>query len=150
MRTIDALEKNLDYVDTENTVCMGNSGGGTATFYASCIEKRIKYSMPSCAFCTYKDSIVDIRHCACNYIPGIALDFDMGDLCGLIAPRKLIVVSGAMDSIFPHNGVAESVELAKFYYRASGSADLPVWIEGPEGHRFYAALSWPAFHNFFD
>jgi dienelactone hydrolase len=145
MRTIDALEKNLDYVDTENTVCMGNSGGGTATFYASCIEKRIKYSMPSCAFCTYKDSIVDIRHCACNYIPGIALDFDMGDLAGLIAPRNLVIVNGAVDKIFPEFGVKKAFDVAKTAFDAfGGKIEL---VTGDGGHRFYADDAWPVLHR---
>lgn len=149
-RALDVVLKNFDRVDGERIACMGNSGGGTATVYASAMEERIKVAMPSCALCTYKDSIGAVRHCTCNFIPNIAFDFDMGDLCGLIAPRKLIVVSGATDRIFPHDGVAESVELAKEYYRAAGASDSCTWVEGPEGHRFYAAASWPVFHRFFD
>ncbi len=149
-RSIDVITKNFDFVDSDNIACMGNSGGGTATIYTAALEERIKVAMPSCALCTYKDSIGAMYHCPCNYIPGIANDFDMGDLCGLIAPRALVVVSGAKDSIFPHDGVLESVETAKKYYTAAGAEDKLSWIEGPEGHRFYAALSWPIFHKMFD
>ncbi len=149
-RAIDVLTKNFDFVDADNIACMGNSGGGTATIYAAALDTRIKTAMPSCALCTYKDSIGAMHHCTCNYIPGIVYDFDMGDLCGLIAPRSLVVVSGAQDSIFPHNGVEESVNVAKKYYAAANAADSIAWIEGPEGHRFYAALSWPTFHKMFD
>lgn len=149
-RAIDVITANFPVVDADAIACMGNSGGGTATIYASAMDERIKVSMPSCALCTYKDSIGAMRHCTCNFIPNIALDFDMGDLCGLIAPRKLIAVSGAQDSIFPHNGVAECVDVAGMYYRAANAPDNYTWIEGPEGHRFYAALAWPTFHKFFD
>ncbi len=149
-RAIDVITKNFDFVDGDSIACMGNSGGGTATIYAAALEERIKVAMPSCALCTYKDSIGAMHHCSCNYIPNIAFDFDMGDLCGLIAPRPLVVVSGAKDSIFPHDGVLESVEVAKTYYAAAGASDKLAWIEGPEGHRFYAALSWPTFHKMFD
>lgn len=149
-RAIDVVTEHFDFVDADKIACMGNSGGGTATIYASAIDERIKVSMPSCALCTYKDSIGAMKHCVCNYIPNIALDFDMGDLCGLIAPRKLIAVSGAEDKIFPHDGVSESIEVASLYYRAAGVPDGYRWIEGPEGHRFYAALAWPVFHEFFD
>ncbi len=149
-RAIDVITKNFDFVDENAIACMGNSGGGTATIYAAALEPRIKTAMPSCALCTYKDSIGAMLHCSCNYIPNIALDFDMGDLCGLIAPRSLVVVSGAQDSIFPHDGVLESVEIAKEYFKAAGAEDKLAWIEGPEGHRFYAALSWPTFHKMFD
>ena len=150
-RAIDVITKNFDFVDADKIACMGNSGGGTATIYASALEERIKVSMPSCALCTYKDSIGAMSHCTCNFVPNIAIDFDMGDLCGLIAPRKLIAVSGAKDMIFPHDGVAECIEVAGMYYKAAGLDEGSyAWIEGPEGHRFYADLSWPTFHKFFD
>lgn len=145
MRLIDELEK-IETLDTANLVCMGNSGGGTATFYVSCIDERIKYSMPSCAFCTYKDSIVDIRHCACNYIPGIALDFDMGDLAGLIAGRSLVVVNGINDKIFPDFGVRKAyAEAEKAFADLGGNIAL---ITGDGGHRFYADMAWPKLHEF--
>ena len=149
-RAIDLITKNFKNIDGESIACMGNSGGGTATIYAAAMIEKIKTAMPSCALCTFRDSIVAMVHCTCNYIPGIANEFDMGDLCGLIAPRKLLVVSGHEDRIFPYFGVEESVEIAKKYYAAFGAEDSIDWVEGPEGHRFYAALSWPKFHKFFD
>ncbi len=146
-RAIDMVLAHFPQVDSEAIACMGNSGGGTATIYAAAIEERIAVAMPSCALCTYKDSIGAMAHCACNFVPNIALSFDMGDLCGLIAPRKLIAVSGATDSIFPHDGVAQSMEVLQKYYDAAGVPNNCAWVEGPEGHRFYAALSWPVFHR---
>lgn len=145
-RLLDTIEKNLGYIDTQNTVCMGNSGGGTATFYAACIEKRIKYAMPSCAFCTYKDSIVNIRHCACNYIPNIAYDFDMGDLAGLIAPRDLVIVNGKVDNIFPDFGVHKAYDTAeRMFEKFGGNIAL---VTGDGGHRFYADPAWKQLHKF--
>ena len=149
-RAIDVVTKNFDFLDADRISLMGNSGGGTATIYASAIDERISLSMPSCALCSFKESIGAKQHCTCNFIPGIALDFDMGDLCGLIAPRKLIVVSGVTDWGFMHPGVVESVEIAKTYYEAAGVPERIEWVAGPEGHRFYADLSWPVFHSFFD
>ena len=149
-RAIDLIPAHFDKVDADRIACMGNSGGGTATIYAAALEPRISLAMPSCSLCTYKDSIGAMHHCVCNFIPNIALTFDMGDLCGLIAPRKLIAVSGATDQIFPHHGVAECMEVLQKYYDAAGASDNCTWIEGPEGHRFYAAQSWPIFHRMFD
>ena len=149
-RAIDIVTEKFPFVDAERIACMGNSGGGTATIYIAAIDERIKVAMPSCALCTYKDSIGAMKHCTCNFVPGITLELDMGDLCGLIAPRGLVAVSGAEDSIFPHHGVAECIDIAGEYYRASGAPDRCKWVEGPEGHRFYADLSWPVFHELFD
>lgn len=144
---IDALTKNFDFLDTDNVMLMGNSGGGTATYYAACIDERIKLAMPSCAVCTYKHSIVAMKHCVCNFIPNIAKYFDMGDLGGLIAPRKLIVVNGKSDDIFPEAGVKESFDIIKSLYTAAGVPENCALVTGSGGHRFYADDAWPVLHG---
>lgn len=148
MRLVDVIEKHMtDFADTEKLTIMGNSGGGTATFYSACIEKRIQYAMPSCSVCGYKESIVDLWHCACNYIPSIALDFDMGDLGGLIAPRGLVVVHGKDDPIFPDAGVRRVYAEIERLYAAAGAPDRCRLVTGPGEHRFFADLSWPVMHD---
>lgn len=142
MRLIDVIETHFKQLDTENLLCMGNSGGGTATFYAACMEERIRRAMPSCGFCAYQESIVDLRHCACNYIPGIAYHFDMGDLAGLIAPRDLVVIHGNVDEIFPEFGVHKAFAQAKTMFDSFGGNIQLVTGEG--GHRFYADQGWSA------
>ena len=144
---IDAIIDNFDFVDTDNICLMGNSGGGTATYYTACLEERIKLAMPSCAVCTYKHSIAAMEHCVCNFIPGIANYFDMGDLAGMIAPRALIVVNGINDPIFPDEGVRESYEIIKEMYKAAGAEDRCALVTGNGGHRFYADPSWPVVHK---
>ena len=144
---IDELTKHFDFLDTDNVMLMGNSGGGTATYYAACIDERIKLAMPSCAVCTYKDSIVAMKHCVCNFVPNIAKYFDMGDLAGLIAPRKLIIVNGKEDRIFPDNGVKETYEIVKGMYAAAGVPDYCALVTGNGGHRFYADDAWPVLHK---
>ena len=143
-RLIDVIEKDFtEYIDSEKIVCMGNSGGGTATFYASCYDKRISMSMPSCAVCTYDASIIAMKHCECNYIPGIRRYFDMGDLGCLIAPRPLVVVCGTEDKIFPLPGVEESFEIIKKAYKKAGKEELCHLVKGDGGHQFYPDDAWP-------
>ena len=144
---IDALTENFDFFDKDNIMLMGNSGGGTATYYTACLDERIKVAMPSCAVCTYKASIGAMFHCACNFIPNIAMYFDMGDLAGLIAPRKLIVVNGRNDDIFPADGVEESYEIIKELYKTAGAPDNCALVTGEGGHRFYADDAWPVLHK---
>ena len=146
---IDAIEEHFPALDADNIVVMGHSGGGTATFYAACLEPRIKLAVASCAVCTYKDSIAAMHHCVCNFIPNIAKYFDMGDLGGLIAPRKLIVVNGEVDNIFPKCGVDESYEIIEKLYAAAGAPDNCAHVMGNGGHRFYADPVWPIIHKFY-
>ena len=147
-RAIDVLEKHFPQVDTRKIICMGNSGGGTITYYAGCLEPRIRYAMPSCAVCTYEDSIAAMRHCSCNYIPNIRKYYEMGDLAGLIAPRYLVIVAGREDPIFPINGVKKSYELAKSLFQVAGAEDHCKLVVGEGGHRFYAEDAWPVMNAF--
>ena len=146
-RCLDVVLERFDFIDTARIMCMGNSGGGTATIYAACLEERFSLAMPSCAVCTYKHSIAAMHHCACNYIPDIANYFDMGDLCAMVAPRKLVIVNGAQDTGFLKEGVDECYEVAKAGYAAAGVKDYCRLVTGAQGHRFYADLSWPVLHE---
>ena len=145
-RAIDALAE-FPEIDTNRVGCMGNSGGGTITYFAACLEPRIRIAMPSCYVCTFRDSIGTIDHCECNYIPGILKYFEMGDLAGLIAPRPLIVVAGREDNIFPIKGVEETFATISEIYAAAGAPGNCRLVVGEEGHRFYADLAWLVFRE---
>lgn len=150
MRAIDMVSEHFSDVYNGKTALMGNSGGGTTTYYTACIDERISLAMPSCAICTFDDSIAAIRHCSCNFVPRIREYFNMSDLAGLIAPRKLLVVSGREDSIFPIDGVYKTFEEIQEIYKAAGVPDNCRLVVGEGGHRFYAADAWPVFQELFD
>lgn len=136
-RAIDTLS-HFDKIDCDKIACMGNSGGGTTTFFATCLDQRIKMSMPSCYFCTVKESICRIDHCVDNYIPGMLKWFDISDLTCLIAPRPMVIVAGETDFIFPISGVRKAFEESCEIYKAAGAEGKCKLFVGSEGHRFYA------------
>lgn len=146
-RAIDVLSA-FPEIDTDKVACMGHSGGGTTTFYAACIDERIKIAMASCSVCTYRDSIVAMRHCPCNYIPQVAKYFDMGDLSCLIAPRPFIIVAGTEDPIFPKAGVEKTYEIVKKVYKKAEAPNNCQLIFGNGSHRFYANPSWDVLRTF--
>ncbi len=143
------VERGLDYlaergdIDMDRIGLMGNSGGGTITMYASALLDRIAFAMPSCSFCTYRDSIMNIRHCADNYIPGLLKYAEAADIMGLHAPKPLVVVAGREDDIFPIDAVEKAFADLKEIYRAAGAEDKCKLAIGEGGHRFYAADAWP-------
>ena len=148
MRCIDVLCAHFtEYIDPDRILCLGNSGGGTATVYAAALDERIKVSVPSCAVSTFADSIGAMLHCECNFVPGIANCFDMGDLCAMTAPRALVVVSGARDPIFPLDGAKECVAIGAKAYDAYGVPERIAHVIGDGEHRFYADDSWPTIHR---
>jgi dienelactone hydrolase len=143
-RAIDLLET-LPEIDAARIGCMGNSGGGTITYYAACYDARISAAMPSCYVCTFRDSAGRIDHCQDNYLPGVLRYCEMADFAGLIAPRPLVVVAGRYDPIFPFAGVEATFADIQAIYAAFGAANNCRLVVGEGGHQFYPEEGWPAF-----
>lgn len=145
---ITATLSEFDFIDAEKIGIMGNSGGGTSSFYAACFDERIKVSMPSSSFCSIADAWGGIYHCSCSYIQGILNYFEMADLSILIAPRYLIAVNGIYDHLQPFESAKSEFERVKVIYDKAGAKDNCQFVVGPEGHRFYADLAWDVFDDF--
>ena len=120
-RLIDYLETRPD-MNTRALGAMGISGGGMHTFFSTCLDRRIKACVISGYYCSFRDSILAMAHCACNYVPGLHEFGEMSDLVGLIAPRPLLVEAGDHDSIFPIWSVKKAVQEAKEVYGVFGAA----------------------------
>ncbi len=138
---IDLL-KNFEKCDLNNITITGNSGGGTASFYASCIDERIKVCAPSCSFCPYPESVLKFYHCSCNYIPNAYRYFDMQDLACLIAPRKLAIVAGKYDTAFLIDGVKRGFETVKKIYEKVGAKDNCSLTITDKGHFWCEDVMW--------
>ena len=142
-KAIDTLSA-FPQCDLDKILITGSSGGGTASYYSACYDERIKVSVPSCSFCSYKTSIMNIYHCSCNFIPHAYEWFEMQDLAFLIAPRALLAVNGKEDLIFPIAGARDGFETVKGIYQASGSAENCTLIETPKAHWWCVDIVWNA------
>ena len=143
-RCIDAVLAHFDFIDHERIMLMGISGGGTATYYASAIDERISLAVSIGAVCTFDSSISSIRHCVCNFVPGIVNYFGMGDIGGLIAPRKLVAVNGKLDKIFPDYGVREAYSRVAELHSTCGVPQNCTLVTGDGGHICYPDITWDA------
>jgi dienelactone hydrolase len=119
MRLVDYLETRPE-LDIRRLGAMGISGGGMHTFFSTCLDERIRACVVSGYFCTFRDSILAMSHCACNFVPGLGQFGEMYDLAGLIAPRPMLVESGNYDNIFPQKAVKASVSRADAVYEVFG------------------------------
>ncbi len=145
MRCVDVLLDDFKaFAKPDELYVLGNSGGGTCSVYAGALETRLAGSIPSCAVSSYAASIGAMSHCACNYVPNILRYFDMSELLAMTAPRKLVVVTGEHDNIFPVTEAKEMVAVGKKAYDAYGASDKIAQVIGEEGHRFYADIAWSA------
>ena len=141
-RLIDWALATLE-VEAGKIAITGNSGGGTTALFAAACEPRISAAMPGSYFCTFRDSIGTIRHCDCNYIPGLLNLGEMYDVAGLIAPRPFLAIAGLQDPIFPIEHVRYAFERLRHIYSAAGAPERCALSEGPGGHRYYKADVWP-------
>lgn len=141
-RGIDYLAERGD-VDMKTVGVMGNSGGGTTALFSAALLPRIAFAMPSCYFCTFRDSLMAIYHCMDNYIPGLLKYAEMSDIAGLFAPKPIVVVAGREDPIFPFAATRRAFKELRNIYSACGAADRCHLVVGEGGHRFYAEDAWP-------
>jgi len=117
----------VDYLATRKELdaarlgAMGISGGGMHTFFSTCLDPRIRACVVSGYYSTFRDSILGMAHCACNFVPGLHRFGEMYDLVGLIAPRPMLVEAANYDPIFPIRAVRQSVKRAREVYRVFGA-----------------------------
>ena len=147
-RLIDWGIENLP-IDAEKIAITGNSGGGTVSLFAAACETRIAVAVPSCYYCTFEGSIGTIRHCDCNYVPGVMRLGEMYDVAGLIAPRPFCAIAGRDDPIFPIDDVNFAYKKLKEIYTVAGVEDQCELYIGDGGHRYYKAAAWNFVRRFF-
>ena len=147
MRVLDAVLESFAFLDKDNIVCTGNSGGGTATLYLAAVDERIAVAAPSCSVCDFEGSIAAMPHCMCNFVPSVRKYFELSDLGGLIAPRKLVVAAGRLDTGFPIEPTEKSFKNIERLYGSAGAAENCALVIGEGGHYNYADLLWQKIHE---
>ena len=142
MRSIDYLATRAE-LDRNRVGCMGISGGGTITVFATALDSRIRVAMVSGYLNTFRDSIGSLAHCIDNYVPGILNWAEMHDVAGLIAPRPLFVESGEQDRIFPIRASVESFGEVRKIYDIFGVPNLVEHEVFPDEHLFWGRRGLP-------
>ena len=143
------LERLIDWatgqpdVDASSVLMIGNSGGGVATLYAAACDTRVTTAVVSCSFCSFVGETGFVHHCDCNLVPGMMQFGEAWDIAGLIAPRRLLVVHGAQDPLFPFPEIDRAVDATRGVFAAAGVPDAFAHRWGEGGHRFYRDLMWP-------
>jgi dienelactone hydrolase len=149
MRVWD-VKRLVDYISTrpEEMTCtlgyMGLSGGGMATLFATALIPRITCAIVSGYFNTFRDSIMPMQHCLCNYVPGILQFMEMVDIAGLITPRPLLIETGTQDDIFPVEATRRSFqELQQIFtvFDVLDRLEIDVF-EGPHAWSGAKAFEW--------
>lgn len=142
IRCVDYLQTRPE-VNPKRIGLMGISGGGEVTTFAAAVEERIGAALISGYLAFWKDSIIPIRHCEDNYVPGILQYAEMPDIASLIAPRPVFFENGSQDTIFPLRSARAAFRQIQHAYDVLGVAHrcgMEVF-EGP--HQFWGKKGFP-------
>jgi dienelactone hydrolase len=138
VRCVDYLET-LPFVDPQRIGALGLSGGGAHVMHFSALEPRIKVTDIVCALNSYRGWGIGIDNfCGTQFLAGMFKYGDHAEICGLIAPRPLLVEHGGFDYGFPLQHSADAVKQVRKIYAAAGVPERFETDLGYCGHQFLA------------
>ena len=106
LMALDYLASRSD-VDADRLASIGLSLGCFRTFYVAALDDRIKVAVPVSCITRNADLIREQRisgHGIYYYVPGLLNYFDTESIMACIAPRALLNLSGADDTLEPLEG----------------------------------------------
>ncbi len=122
LRTVDYLASRPE-VDPQRIACIGLSLGGYRSFLLAALDPRIKVAVDVGWMTSFASQIR--RHVVNTigfsfHIAGLYRYMDLPDLAALIAPRALLVINGAKDTLFAPEGVRAAFEkIGACFHKAS-------------------------------
>ena len=149
-RLIDYVQSRKD-CDANRIGCAGLSGGGLQTLWTTALDGRIKCAVISGYMYGFKQSLLDLVCCWCNYVPHLYEHVDMGDIAALIAPRPLLIETGTRDNLNGAGGlrnVRSQVSIIRRAYRLLGAGGMLKHdvFDGPHMWRGVEAVPWMQRH----
>ena len=125
LRTLDYLASRPE-VDRRRLGCVGLSVGGYRSFLLAALDQRIKAAVDVGWMTAFAPAIR--RHILNTvgltfHIPGLYRYLDLPDLAALIAPRSLLVINGAKDTLFPPDGVEKAFRKIEACFRKASAAE---------------------------
>ena len=147
------LSRLIDYVETRadclpgGVGCAGLSGGGLQTLWLAALDERVRCAVVSGYFYGYEESLLVLHaNCSCNYVPRLYEHADMGDIGALIAPRPLLIETGARDPLNGPSGlrnVKSQVAVTRKAYRLLGAQKMLRHVVFDGEHRWHGVEAVP-------
>ncbi|MDW8243312.1 MAG: SMP-30/gluconolactonase/LRE family protein [Thermogemmata sp.] len=139
MRAVDYLETRPE-VDKTRIGITGASGGGNQTMYAAAWDQRLRCAVPVCSVGNYQ-AYLQTACCLCEVVPGALRFTEEWAVLALMAPRPLMVINAAKDSIqFSPAEARKSLKLTAPVYQLYGRPELLQHIVVDEGHGYSKAM----------
>jgi dipeptidyl aminopeptidase/acylaminoacyl peptidase len=145
MRAIDYLQRRSE-VDPQRIGAVGSSFGGTMSLYIAALDDRVKCAIVSCYLNTFEQyAIRQANFCGSQFLPRLRKYAELADVCGLIAPKPLLIVAGKEDDGFPFHATMKAYRQVRRIYAAAGAAHRLDLDAFDGGHRFNEDKAFPFF-----
>ncbi len=111
MRLVDYIEKS----GYKEIYSCGFSGGGHSALWLCVFDERVKNGIISGFLHSFKDNVIYLNRCGCNFIPNQWLYVDMGDILALCAKKDMYIETGKDDGLNGERGIVgvfEQIEIA--------------------------------------
>jgi len=147
-RIIDYIKSRPEKIANKKIPCIGQSGGGTVSLYAGALLDEVSPVVISGYFNMFKNSIMDLIHCECNYVPGILKYAELPDIVALVAPKPLFLEGARFDEIFPVKGFRRALRTVKAAYELVGATGNLAYDITDNQHKFDGrkSLKWIESH----
>lgn len=133
----------LDRVDRRRIAAVGFSLGGYRAWQAAALSDDITAAACVCWMTRLKETLVPgnnlLRGQSAFHTlhPGLARHLDFPDVASIAAPRPMLFFDGALDPLFPREGVRAAYSRLRAVWRSLGAADrLRVKTWPHVGHAF--------------
>jgi dienelactone hydrolase len=124
-------------LETLPVVTLGLSMGSTMALWAAALDERIAGCIELCCAAEYDALLASggyDGHGEYFFVPGLARDFTLAEICALIAPRPHLSCAGRGDPLTPPDGLASIDEALRRAYDRLGAAQQWEQVVEPCGH----------------
>lgn len=146
MRSVDLLAA-LDGVDPDRIACGGLSEGGKRALLLGALDDRVRLTVISGYFTSLRAEIDQWDRLdgwdICNAIPGLLRWADLPDVAALIAPRHLIVESGAEDPLYTPEAVVSAFAACRTAWDRLGVPDHVTHDLFDGEHEWHGTKAYP-------
>jgi len=111
------------------TYIAGISGGGTVTMLTSALHRGLEGACIMGYANSFKQSVLAMHHCICNFIPGILAIGEESEILSLAVPTPLMFTNGDKDDIFPVSAAQSCLgDVQKVYARFNAADDVELVV----------------------
>ena len=147
-RALDLLERH-PLVDQDRLGVVGLSFGGTLALFLAAYDDRVAAAVVSGYLSSWAAShAIALNMCGSQVLPGVLGRLEHLDIAALVAPRPMLVESGADDPIFPAEVARQTVAQLRAVYAALGAEDHLYHDVFAGGHQWHGDIAYPFLDRF--